>query len=145
MLCDVLHRRCVLPVMCSTCDVLHLCSLVICSTYDVLRCVLPMFYLCSTYVLLKMCSIRDKQRISTDVIMLCCSVLCQHMSTCVVMCNIPMCYDVSYCNNSSHHTSTHPCLIADGTQSLQHHYPSEHPVTLLQYTPNIKLSKSHLT
>ena len=98
-----------------------------CSTY-----VLLMFYLCSTYVLLKMCSIRDNQRISTDVIMLCCSVLCQHMSTCVVLCNIPMCYDVSYCNNSSHHTSTHPCLIADGTQSLQHHYPSEHPVTLLQ-------------
>ena len=127
MLCDVLHMWYALPVMCYTCDVL-----VICSTYNVLWCVLPMvcftlmfythdvFYSCSTCVLL-----HDKQRISTDVIMLGCYVLCQQMSTCVVMCYILMCYgvlcqDVPYRNNSSHNVSTHICV----SSTMEHNYLS---------------------
>ena len=76
-------------------------------THDVL-------YSCSTCVLL-----HDKQRISTDVIMLCV------MSTCVVMCYILMCYDVLCqdvpdCNNLSHNVSTHICA----SSTMEHNYLS---------------------
>ena len=117
-----------------------------CSTYGVFyynvlcsRCVLLVFYLCSTYgvfyynvlcsrcvpLVFHLCSTCDKQRISTDVIMSCCSVLRQHMSTCVVMCYISMCYDVlcqdvPHCNNSSHNVSTRTCA----SSTMEHNYLS---------------------
>ena len=118
---------CTTYFICCTCDVLHYCSasdvfyvwcLVMCSNYDVFYS--NVLHSCSTCVLLP-----DKQLISTDIIMLCCYVLCQLMSTCVVKCYIHMCYDVlcqdvPHCNNSSHYVSTHICA----SSTMEHNYPS---------------------
>ena len=90
-----------------------MCFTLMCYTRDV-------FYSYSTCVIF-----HDKQLISTDVIMLCCYVLCQQMSTCVVMCYIIMCYDVlcqdvPHCNNSSYNVSTHICA----SSTMEHNYLS---------------------
>ena len=111
-----LYSTCVLLVfyLCSTCILLvfYLCSTCILLVFYLYStCVLLVFYLYSTCVLLEMCSIPDKQLISTYVIMLSCYVLCQHMLWCVmftcvmILTFVMMCYIVITHPTTRPHTS----------------------------------------